>query len=68
MIEVIKMKKNDYVAETVYITIPEAAQQFFCGRITEAALYRLAREGKLPIIRVGRRILIDAIKMERMYA
>lgn len=62
------MKSNNYVSDNVFITIPEAAQQFFCGRITEAALYRLAREGKLPTIRVGRRILIDAVKMEKMYA
>ncbi len=45
------MKKNDYFSEKVYITISEAAEQFFCGRVTEAALYRLAREGKLPTIR-----------------
>ena len=62
------MKKNDYFSEKVYITISEAAEQFFCGRVTEAALYRLAREGKLPTIRVGRRVLVDAQKREDMYA
>ena len=52
----------------MYITISEAAEQFFCGRVTKAALYRLAREGKLPTFRVGRRVLVDAQKMEDMYA
>lgn len=62
------MKKNNYLSNKVYITITEAAEQYFCGRITEAALYRLAREGKLPTIKVGRRVLVDAQKMEEMYA
>ncbi len=62
------MKKTDYSTENLYITVAEAAEKFFCGRITEAALYRLAREGQLPTIKVGRRILIDAHKMEAMYA
>ena len=62
------MTKNDYFSEKVYITISEAAEQFFCGRVTEAALYLLAREGKLPTIKVGRRVLVDAQKMEDMYA
>lgn len=62
--EVVIVEKSDYVSDKVYITVAEAAQQFFCGRVTEAALYRLAREGQLPTIRVGRRVLIDAHKME----
>lgn len=62
------MKKNDYFSEKVYITISEAAEQFFCGRVTEAALYRLAREGDLPTIKVGRRVLVDVQKLEDMYA
>ena len=62
------MKKTDYSTENLYITVAEAAEKFFCGRITEATLYRLAREGQLPTIKVGRRILIDAHKMEAMYA
>ena len=62
------MKKSDYFSEKVYITISEAAEQFFCGRVTEAALYRLAREGDLPTIKVGRRVLVDVQKLEDMYA
>lgn len=62
------MKKNDYFSEKVYITISEAAEQFFCGRVTTAALYRLAREGDLPTIKVGRRVLVDVQKLEDMYA
>lgn len=62
------MTKNDYFSEKVYITISEAAEQFFCGRVTEAALYRLAREGDLPTIKVGRRVLVDVQKLEDMYA
>lgn len=68
MLEVIVVKKNDFVSEKEYITIAEAAQQFFCGRVTEAALYRLAREGQIPTIKVGRRVLVDLHKMEQMYA
>lgn len=57
-----------YVPQKQYITIQEAAEKFFSGRIKRGVLYRLAREGKLPSIKVGRRILIDANKMEEMYA
>lgn len=62
------MKKKDYFSEKRFITISETAEQFFCGRVTKAALYQLAREGKLPAIKVGRRVLIDAQKLEDMYA
>ena len=61
------MEKVNYTTERMYITVAEAATQFFCGRVTTAALYKLAKEGKLPTIKVGRRILIDAKKMEQMY-
>lgn len=62
------MKKKDYFSEKRFITISETAEQFFCGRVTKAALYQLAREGKLPAIKVGRRVLVDVQKLEDMYA
>ena len=50
-----------------YMTIKQVAKEYFYGCVTEAALYKLAREGSLPVIRVGKRVLVDLNKMEKQY-
>ena len=46
-------------------TIPEAASVLGIGR---SAAYEAARTGQLPVIRIGKRILVPAVALERMLA
>lgn len=45
------------------LSIPEAAQVLGIGR---SAAYEAARNGELPTIRIGKRILVPMIALERM--
>ena len=47
------------------ITVPEAAKVLGIGR---AAAYEAARTGQIPIIRIGKRILVPVAALERMLA
>ena len=47
------------------ITVPEAAKALGIGR---SAAYEAARAGQIPTIRIGRRILVPVVAMERMLA
>ena len=44
------------------ITIPEFAKAFGINRATA---YRMAKDGTLPVIRVGKRILIPKVALQR---
>ena len=44
-------------------TVEEAAKVLGIGR---QKAYELAREGKLPVLRLGKRILVPRIALERM--
>lgn len=47
------------------LTVPEAATALGIGR---SAAYEAARTGQLPVIRIGKRILVPAVALERMLA
>ncbi len=44
-------------------TVPEAAEQLGIGR---SAAYEAARTGQIPTIRIGKRILVPVVALERM--
>lgn len=46
-------------------TIPEAAKVLGIGR---TAAYEAARTGEIPVIRIGKRILVPSVALERMLA
>ena len=50
-------------AERMTLTVEEAA--YLLG-ISRGLAYELARGGKLPVVRLGRRILIPRVALERM--
>ena len=50
------MKKRTY-------TVPEAAEALGIGR---NAAYEAARTGQLPTIRIGKRILVPVVALERL--
>lgn len=45
------------------ITIPEAAEVLGIGR---TAAYDAARTGQIPVIKIGKRLLVPKIALERM--
>jgi excisionase family DNA binding protein len=47
------------------LTVPEAAQRLGCSRGTA---YRLAREGTLPVLRLGRRMVVPRVAFEQWLA
>ena len=53
------MKNN----ESKTFTVEEAAKVLGIGR---QKAYELAREGKLPVLRLGKRILLPRIALDRM--
>tara|TARA_B100001123_G_C15032061_1_gene915804 strand:+ start:595 stop:780 length:186 start_codon:yes stop_codon:yes gene_type:complete len=53
------MKNN----ESKTLTVEEAAKVLGIGR---QKAYELAREGKLPVLRLGKRILVPRIALDRM--
>ena len=49
--------------ESKTFTVEEAAKVLGIGR---QKAYELAREGKLPVLRLGKRILVPRIALDRM--
>ena len=47
------------------LTVPEAAKVLGIGR---SAAYEAARIGQIPTIRIGKRILVPVVAMEKMLA
>ena len=45
------------------LTVEEAAQRLGIGR---GSAYEAARRGEIPVIRIGRRILVPRLAFERM--
>ena len=45
------------------LTVPEAAKALGISRTTA---YEAARTGQLPIIRIGKRILVPAVALDRL--
>lgn len=45
-----------------FLTLPEAAERL--GHISPETLYRLAREGNLPVRRIGRRVVIAERRLD----
>ncbi len=58
------MGENSSV-ERLCVTVPEAAAML---GISRNFAYQLVREGKLPSIRFGKRILIPRLALEKMLA
>ncbi|RTL63699.1 MAG: DNA-binding protein [Hyphomicrobiales bacterium] len=58
-----KVKQLADKARRLTMTVPEAAEVLGIGR---AAAYEAARSGQLPIIRVGKRVLVPVAALERM--
>lgn len=55
----------DTANDRMVLTVEECAR--LCG-ISRNLAYQLAREGSLPTIRLGRRILVPKLALERMLA
>ena len=51
------------MSEELVLTIPEAAKLL---RVSRNFCYELARQGKLPVIKLGRRLLVSRIVLEKM--
>lgn len=49
--------------ERATYSVPEAGEILGIGRQTA---YELARQGKLPVLRLGRKLLVPKIALERM--
>ena len=47
------------------LTIPEVCEMLGIGRQTA---YEMARQGRLPVLRLGRKVLVPKIALERMLA
>ena len=47
------------------VNIPDAAEILGIGRQTA---YDLARQGKLPVLRLGKRLVVPKVALERMLA
>ncbi len=45
------------------ISVPEAGQILNCGR---NLAYELARQGRIPTIRLGRKLVVPVVALERM--
>lgn len=50
-----QLERNDQPQEKIMLTVPEAAQIL---RIDKITVYELARVGRIPALRIGRRVLI----------
>ncbi|SUP42814.1 helix-turn-helix domain-containing protein [Veillonella criceti] len=53
--------------EKRFMTIKEAAQIFFEGKISVASLYRLIETGEIPAIRIGKKYLLNVTTMQEKY-
>ena len=53
------MERNQYLA----ISVEQAAKELGIGR---NFAYELARTGRLPVVRLGRRLLVPRAALERM--
>ncbi len=51
--------------ENLTLTVDETAKAL---RISRGTAYNLAREGKLPVVRLGRRLLVSRKRLEDMLA
>jgi len=52
-------------AERLTLTVEEAAHLL---GISRGLAYELARSGRLPVVRLGRRLLVPKVALERMLA
>ena len=57
------MVANDHSDEQLTITVEEAGKRL---GISRATAYALANQGQLPVIRLGKRILVSRVGLERM--
>lgn len=49
------------------LTVKQAIEQFFDNTISEAMLYKLARQKKIPHVRLGTRILFDESTLQQWW-
>ena len=54
-----------YEKERATLTIPEVGRILGIGRQTA---YEMARQGKIPVLRLGRKLLVPKVALERMLA
>lgn len=57
------MVANDQSDEKLTITVEEAGKRL---GISRATAYALANQGQLPVIRLGKRLLVSKVGLERM--
>lgn len=57
------MKTDSQSDDKLTLTVEEAGKML---GISRATAYQLANQGKLPVIRLGRRLLISKAGLERM--
>ncbi len=53
------------IGERICLTVPEAARVL---RISRNFCYELVRQGVLPSVRLGKRILIPRVRLEKVLA
>ena len=54
-----------YEKERATLTIPEVGRILGIGRQTA---YEMARQGKIPVLRLGKKLLVPKVALERMLA
>lgn len=59
------VKKGDKNMEPLTLTVTEAAQLL---RISRNSAYNLAKEGKLPTVKLGRRLLVPTKALNELLA
>ena len=53
-----------YDREALLLTVEQAADAL---KISRSSAYRAANRGQLPVVRIGRRMLIPRLKLEAMF-
>jgi excisionase family DNA binding protein len=51
--------------ERLTLTIEEVAQMLGCGR---SLAYDMARDGRLPVLRLGRKMVVPRVAVEKLLA
>ena len=57
------MNKSIDTTERLTLDVPAAGRLLGVSRVTA---YQLAREGKIPTLRLGRRLVVPKVALERM--
>ena len=59
----IELRRSEHNCERLTISVVEAGRRLGVGK---NAAYEAARRGEIPTIRIGKRILVPVVALERM--